>query len=81
MRLGYWKRGDHFTRTHALDAKGGTLCHAWIIRDEGFEFDGGLSHLGCHNCLRIHRADLRRRIRLVERRLAGKDAVQRDAFT
>ena len=81
MKLGYWKRGEHFTKTHALDDVGATLCHAWIIHDDGVELAGNLSQLECHNCLRIIRANHRRRIRAVDRRLAGKDSLQLDAFT
>lgn len=84
MKLGYWKtKAGTPLKSHALtEFNDLPLCgHA---HDPGVStvtwFPGKINALECHNCLRVHRGHLRKEIKATDRRLAGQDGIQADAF-
>lgn len=95
MKLGYWTTDSgHPLRTHILrgleaghEAKlDWPICghdhHNHITGREPNStlFPGKLPQVECRRCLVVYRARLRREIKATERRIAGKDGIQRDAF-
>ena len=87
MRLGIWK-GSHPERVHAAYG-GGPRCgvtasngHYWTGREPStwITWPGTLHEVDCKRCLVSERARLRKKLELVEHRLAGRKGVQRDAF-
>jgi hypothetical protein len=84
MKLGYWKtKGGTPLKSHCLkEMEDAPVCgHA---HDPGVStvtwWPGKVNGLECHNCLRVLAAECRRHIEAIDRRLAGKDGIQRDAF-
>jgi len=91
MKLGYWRHANGAAMlTHILrDLEAGAEadldlplcgyphdpCSTRLVN-----FPATLSQVECRNCLRVHRADLRRQVIKTERRLEGKDGIQVDAF-
>jgi hypothetical protein len=74
-------QGCRTERVHVNDdADYGPRCnfsqtaHTWRI------WSGSLAEVNCGNCLRIMRADRLREVKQIERRQAGKDGIQVDAF-
>lgn len=83
MKFGYWQHaGGHAMKTHLIEGdiipicghphQGNTSLVTW--------YDDSLALVDCHNCLRVQRARLRRQMVKCDRRLAGKDGAQADAF-
>jgi len=81
MKIAYWNTaGGTPLKAHLIEGDHTTLCGAHR-GDQNFTwFPGRLNAVECHNCLRVQRGRRRKEIRLIERRLAGKDYVQSDAF-
>ena len=83
MKLGYFARNGHPLHTHIFIGNSMSVqcgCYANADADLTTWHGGILAEVDCGNCLRVERAKLRRRLVRVERRMAGKDAAQVDAF-
>lgn len=86
MILGYWQHAGQMTKTHIatdveLPRRGRPLCGVWILADsEATLFPGDLPHVECRRCLKMERKRARAHVVAIERRLEGKDGIQRDAF-
>ena len=81
MKLGYWERGGHAMKTHLMDGEFTPACRHPQTSESMVTFWMGkrwLGYVDCGNCLRVYRARLRRRIQLVEQRMAGREAAQAD---
>ena len=82
MKLAYWQRGQaQPLKTHIVRQDERPACgHRHATDATAHWFPGSLAAVECHNCLRCHRAELRRELATVAQRLAGKGGIQRDAF-
>ena len=83
MKLGYFSRGGKPMHTHIMVGSSlSIMCGRYAMADADLTtWHGGiLAEVDCGLCLRCRRAELRREIGKVERRMAGKDAAQVDAL-
>lgn len=89
MKVGIWQ-GSTPERVHAKrDDQDSPCCGTRSISGQKFapnngvfwrHWDGDLHQVDCKRCLVVLRTSTRRTLALLDRRIAGQDGIQRDAF-